>query len=94
MRIKFGGNWSARKYFQNNREADASEDFNSLKYPGTYYFGYTPTHSTRPVAKSGVLEVFAPNENLLIITQRYTTYDGLNIYCRGYNNGWNAWKSY
>lgn len=95
MRLKFNGSWSAKKYFQSNREASASSDFDNLKYPGSYYFGYTPTHSSRPIGKSGVLEVFTPNENLLIVTQRYTTYDGQNIYCRGYgSNGWSAWKSY
>lgn len=69
----------------------ASTDFNTLTERGKYYFSSTPTGTNKPCGKYGVLEVLRNSGSF--ITQRYTVYDGSEVYTRGGHSGnWSEWR--
>lgn len=94
-RAKFNGSWEEWKMINAYKSMAVNADFNDIFIPGIYFTGSIPTGQHIPISKTGLLIVFKPNgtpQSGRISTQIYITYDGNEIYTRGYYQSWSDWK--
>lgn len=81
--------WGSWKEILHEKSKTADTDFNSCNLPGFYFSTVTPTGDNLPVNTKGLLETFNNGTQVL---QRYTTFDGNDIFQRNFENNWGTWR--
>lgn len=88
-RGRSNGNWHGWSTVLQTQPRSAGSNFNDLTKTGVYLCAEVPNGSNVPMSHISVLEVFNSGN---AITQRFTNWNGVLVWQRGYYNGsWSTW---